>query len=452
LFRLDPFSRQNAPPPPFSSANLTDDQKKTLASIRKINDYPIYAMTYYGGYGFDEYIKKGHIQLARPTACIKDGCSCFGALNQAGNRIYGRNLDLTSLYPVLVLYSDPPNGYASVSLNIAVEIELYLDNPTDEHTQWVLEYPYYPFDGMNEYGVCISGLSVTGEKVFDPSKITLGRYEMRRLVLDYARTVDEAIHLIGNYNNSDSDTVHYLVSDAHGDSAIIEYHDGAVQAHRNVGLWQVATNFILRGRDPGSVLGTCWRYDTVYNALQAANGCVSRQMGMDILSLVSRQKVPVGGDTFIYTVWSGVYDMTYGQFDVSPGYLYATKESLKLEMVNDLSVLGARCSSKTLQRGYKCKITVRMANQSPRPSKKTSLLVYLSKKNEVTGDSIVLARRTLPSIEGEQNQTLAVEQKIPKSIAPGLYFLIAVADPQAFNNDPIRANNTGIVSDKVVVQ
>jgi hypothetical protein len=93
-----------------------------------------------------------------------------------------------------------------------------------------------------------------------------------------------------------------------------------------------------------------------------------------------------------------------------------------------------------------------MANQSPRPSKKTSLLVYLSKKNEVTGDSIVLARRTLPSIEGEQNQTLAVEQKIPKSIAPGLYFLIAVADPQAFNNDPIRANNTGIVSDKVVVQ
>jgi len=42
------------------SGNLTDDQIKTLASIDKVNDYPIYTMTYYGGYGFDEFLKVGH--------------------------------------------------------------------------------------------------------------------------------------------------------------------------------------------------------------------------------------------------------------------------------------------------------------------------------------------------------------------------------------------------------
>ena len=42
------------------SKNLTDDQTKTLASIKKVNNYPLYVMTYHGDYGFDEFLKGGH--------------------------------------------------------------------------------------------------------------------------------------------------------------------------------------------------------------------------------------------------------------------------------------------------------------------------------------------------------------------------------------------------------
>jgi hypothetical protein len=121
-------------------------------------------MTYYGDYGFDEFIKVDHPW--DPLASnIKEGCSCFGALNIEGKILYGRNLDLNEPYSVLVLYTDPPDGYASVSLCVAIDIDSYLENSTDENTQWVLEYPYWPFDGMNEYGVSISGLNVDGEAV-----------------------------------------------------------------------------------------------------------------------------------------------------------------------------------------------------------------------------------------------------------------------------------------------
>lgn len=43
---------------------LTDDQTKTLNSIKQIDNYPLYTMTYYGDYGFDEFLKKGHTDFA----------------------------------------------------------------------------------------------------------------------------------------------------------------------------------------------------------------------------------------------------------------------------------------------------------------------------------------------------------------------------------------------------
>lgn len=111
--------------------NLTEDQQKTLSSIKKVNDYPIYTMTYYGDYGFDEFLKVGH-PAGSLTFEIGEGCSCIAALNTQGNKIYGRNLDLTNLYPVLILSTDSPDGYAAVSLHGALDIELYLEDPSNQ--------------------------------------------------------------------------------------------------------------------------------------------------------------------------------------------------------------------------------------------------------------------------------------------------------------------------------
>lgn len=38
---------------------LTEDQRQTLSSLRRVDDYPLYVMNYYGDYHFDDFMKKG---------------------------------------------------------------------------------------------------------------------------------------------------------------------------------------------------------------------------------------------------------------------------------------------------------------------------------------------------------------------------------------------------------
>ncbi len=433
------------------SGNLTEDQTITLESIRKVNDYPIYIMTYHGEYGFDEFLKVGHPAEAAGSEIV-EGCSCFGALNTKGNKIYGRNLDLTGLYPILILHTDPPDGYASVSLTIGVDIELYLSDPTEEHTQWVLEYPYWTFDGMNEYGVAVSGLNVEGETVFDPAKVSLSRYEMRRLVLDHARTVDEAVSLIRKYNCSSSSSVHFLVSDAYGDSAIVEYYDGQVNVQSNFDPWQATTNFMHRGRAPDAVLGECFRYAAMYATLQSYSGLISRWTGMEILASVSRYRLPAGDDVYVSTVWSGIYDLTKGLLEVYPGTQYDNQEAFKLDMVNDLAVLKTRIKPLSLDPGDEFQAAVKVKNLSPRPSKKTDVRLYLSKTREVTEDAFYMGRQKLGALNAGKAKTLRFRDTLEAAIEPGSYFLVAVVDQKENNNDPVTRNNRGVGTKKVSVK
>lgn len=443
--------QQNGIQPAIVSDKLSDDQKKTLASIKKVNDYPIYTMTYFGDYGFDEFIKKGHAADFAPEF-NGEACSCFGALNSKGSKIYGRNLDLTNRYPVLFLRTDSPTGYAAVTLHGAIDIELYLSDPSEQHTQWVLEYPFWPFDGMNEYGVAISGLNVPGEVVYDPNKISLNRYELRRLVLDHARNVEEAIALIRAYNCTSSDSVHYLVSDASGKSAVIEYYNGKINAKRNTESWQVATNFMQRGRAPETVLGECHRYATVYNSLLPRSGLISRWDGKNILGSVARYQLPVGDNVYIYTVWSAIYDLTTGWTDIYPGTQYGNKQALKLQMINDLAVLKAVLKPSQITPGEEFAATVKIKNWSPRPSQKTFVNLYLSPKKKLSDNAIHIGRQKLKVLSGGKNKLVKIRKTLKASLPAGSYFLIAVVDEKGRNNDPTLKNNSLVWNKKVVVK
>jgi len=445
------FTVSESKPALHSKIKLTEDQKKSLESIRKINDYPVYIMTYFGDYGFAEFLKKGHPQNYTPSM-IKEACSAFSALNKDGNIIYGRNLDLTRQYPVLILYTNPPKGYASISVNIGIEIEEYLTNPSDENIQIVLEYPYRPFDGMNEYGVAVSGLNVEGEEVFDPNKISLDYLEIRRLVLDYARNVDEAISLLKQYNNLSSATMHLLVSDAFGNSAIIEYYNQEVHARLNEEPWQAATNFMVREVPLNSLMGICDRYDTIYTALRSYDGLITMDMGMTILSLVSAYQVPLPSGNFAYTVWSSLYDLTIGGLDICPGTQYNEKESFKLDMINDLKVLKARIKPTRLQSKQQYEITSRIVNSSPRVSIKTYLKYYLSDSKEINADSIYLGSKKLSCLKAEEKKTLRIKKKLKRGITPGHYYLIVIADQQSLNNDPDKDNNVFVWKKKIVIK
>jgi hypothetical protein len=162
--------------------------------------------------------------------------------------------------------------------------------------------------------------------------------------------VDEEIDSIRKYNNTGSETVHYLVSDARRKSVIIECFDGQVHAHRNVEPWQAVTNFMIGGAPPDSLLGHCERYAAVYSTLHNYHGLINKQIGMDILGSVARYVLPVGDGRYIYTVWSAIYDLTRGGLNF---------------------------------------------NNSPRPSKNTSVRYYLSKRKIIDGDAIFLTKRIL---------------------------------------------------------
>jgi hypothetical protein len=66
----------------------------TLASLEKINDYPLYSMTYYGDYGFGEYIEMNDRVLGVHIWKDKEswGCTCFAALEMTKKQGLGENL------------------------------------------------------------------------------------------------------------------------------------------------------------------------------------------------------------------------------------------------------------------------------------------------------------------------------------------------------------------------
>ena len=187
------------------------NELRTISSITKIDDYGAYQMTYYGDYGFDEFLEVGaqsdaDIEKFVVRKLLKGipidlgvtggGCTCFVVKNEQDEILYGRNFDY-SYSPTLQVFTEPKNGYASVS-TVNLSFIGYSEGNLPEGSVFnkflTLAAPYLPCDGINEKGVAIASLSVpNAEAPYDSHKITLNISTATRLVLDKAATVDEAI-------------------------------------------------------------------------------------------------------------------------------------------------------------------------------------------------------------------------------------------------------------------
>ena len=123
----------------------------------------------------------------------------------------------------------------------------------DEDISWserdeLLRAPFLPFDGMNEHGLVVGMMAVSrADGVSDPQKVTLSGLQAIRLMLDYAKNVGQAIAVLQDYNVYFGGGVplHYLIADAAGNSAVIEFVSGEMIVIRNEEPWQVSTNFII---------------------------------------------------------------------------------------------------------------------------------------------------------------------------------------------------------------
>lgn len=265
---------------------------KTLSTLKE-KAVGVYTMTYDGDYGFDAFLEIGASSDADIEAFVTKrllkglpielnvsdaGCTAFVSRNEEGDIIYARNFDF--LYaPFLQVYTNPDNGYVSVStvnLSFAGYGEGNLPSSGISFQNFLtLATPFLPFDGMNEKGVCIALLAVPEVwMIDDPDKITLNTTTAIRLVLDKAATIDEAVELLRKYNIyfSGDVTCHFLIADATGKSVIVEYYDNGLQVVESDTDYQIASNFIAyHGLNIGEGYTEFDRYDAVEKVLQNNN-------------------------------------------------------------------------------------------------------------------------------------------------------------------------------------
>jgi hypothetical protein len=291
------------------------DEERTLNSLKKMDDYPFYTMVYYGDYGFREYLNTGTMPpffALSSSVRGKIACTCFAAMGSDSCRLFGRNFDETN-HIALLLFSRPPDGYASVSMVNMDYLGYSANNTPDEENnrEQLLMAPYFPLDGINEKGVAIGIMGVEkAEPPYTEGRVTLYTPFLIRLVLDYASNLEEAIDLMNDYNISFEygNPAHLLIADSGGHSAIIEFLDNEIKIIYNNEPWQVSTNFNVYGTQaPDNV--NCWRYKTAYNILNEKQGNIVDIEAMDILSRVAQ------GPPY-YTMWSIVYNLRTLEMDL----------------------------------------------------------------------------------------------------------------------------------------
>jgi hypothetical protein len=305
-------------------SGLTADEFASLSSLRKVDNHPLYVMNYIGSY--ERADAQQERQLVRAPAGDEPetfseawACSLFAAFGDSAGMLYGRNFDW-QFSPALLLFMDPPDKYASVSM---VDIEYLgftgvhsneVDNLPLLERQSLLDAPYIPFDGMNETGLVVGMAAVSpGDMESDPSKETIGSLGVIREVLDQASNTQEAVEIMSNYNidMGGGPPLHYLIADSSGEGALVEFFGGEVKVIPNQTAYHRATNFI-RSAEGDSAEGACWRYDEIGERLEETGGQLSKTEAMDLLQSVSQAN----------TQWSIVYGMIDHDVSIAMGRSY----------------------------------------------------------------------------------------------------------------------------------
>ncbi len=309
--------------------DLDDLEERTLNSMEKVDDYPLYVMHYYGHYSTGAKEQTAQGGQNRPLV-VRDGtpdwaCSLFAALGDETNALYGRNFDWDHS-PAVLLFTHPDThtttdkpAYASVTMvNIAylgfsddTAGEL-LDMSLDERRA-LLMTAFFPFDGVNERGLVVGMAAVPdAELPRDPDKDWMGSLVVIRVMLDYAQNVDEAVAILQSYNieMEGGPTIHYLLADVTGKAVLVEFSEGEVILFPNTTAWHEATNFLRAGvTDPQ---GQCNRYDALSARLTETGGKLTTAEALDLLKSVAQSG----------TQWSVVYGIHSGEIDVVMGRDY----------------------------------------------------------------------------------------------------------------------------------
>lgn len=326
-------------------------------------DGSVYTMHVKGGFYLDDFVAQGGVKsdselidfittkitkglIPMSISDPEIGCSSFTAMTPDGDVLFARNYDFSKTNTMIVTTEANKGRHASISSVdlqfLGMDVNSDVDGLMDQIL--CLAAPYAPLDGINDAGVSC-GIYMTyqgGTKTVatnqDTEKPDFTSTTLLRLILDYADDVDEAVEIAQSYDLHDSagTSYHYMVADASGRSAILEwvgnndatdddgsarelvvhYNDaddylGEMEAESN---FQWITNFIVNPgyydlSAPDEKKGFD-RYERIYQELNATGGIVANeQAAMDILAIVGRRTWN-NDDGNSCTAHSVVYNLT----------------------------------------------------------------------------------------------------------------------------------------------
>lgn len=327
-----------------------------IASIRSVesvdgNPY-LYKMEYKAAYDLDDLVASdidenaelldyviGRIGKGLPlkikSAQVADegeetiNCTSFQAAKADGEGFwYGRNYDFFK-NPTMVTVSRPKKGYASIAVSDMSHFGYSLEKLPDSFLKKLscLAAVYAPVDGINEKGLCTSIMALPKQaSQQDTPKHDVGTTILMRLWLDRCATVQEALDLLETVDVRHDAAVgsgyHYMVADAGGDCAVVEFdkEDGwktMIVRKADGAKHMLVTNHLLSEKyyttEPDPAVGnphskSWWRYETAGAYLQEHNGTLSLDQAQECLSLVHWKDLVWENGMVEDTQYSNVYD------------------------------------------------------------------------------------------------------------------------------------------------
>ena len=327
----------------------------TIRTVKPVGGNPyLYQMEYKAAYDLDDVIEKdvdsnselldyimGRIGKGLPikmsSAQVADdsgelatmNCTSFQAAKADGQGFrYGRNYDYFK-NPTMVTVSRPKKGYASIAVSDMSHFGYGLKKLPESFIKKAscLAAIYAPVDGINEKGLCTSIMALPKQaSQQDTDKHDVGTSIIMRLWLDRCATVQEAIDLASTVDIRHDATVgsgyHYMVADANGDCAVIEFdkEDGwktMIVRKDPSQNYMLVTNHLLSPKyyttEPDPAVGnphskSWWRYETAGNYLEEHRGILTLEEAQECLALVHWKDLLWDTGTVEDTQFSNVYD------------------------------------------------------------------------------------------------------------------------------------------------
>ena len=334
---------------------LWQGEVRTLSTLKQVGDNPyLYTMEYCASYNLDDVIEKDvdtnaellnyvisrvgkglPIKIESSQVADENGelktfsCTSFQVRKAEGEGYwYGRNYDYYK-NPTLVTISHPKNGYASIGVSDMSHIGYGLEKLPTSFLKRIncMAAIYAPVDGINEKGLCTSIMALPHQASRqDTPKHDVGTSMIMRLWLDRCATVEEALALLETVDVRHDATVgtgyHYMVADATGDCAVVEFDKDdnwktIIVRKPADANHMLVTNHLLNPKhyttEPDIAVGnpnsrSWWSYETAGNYLREHNGILTFEQAQECLAQVHWVDLPIPGDQVEDTQFSNVYD------------------------------------------------------------------------------------------------------------------------------------------------